>query len=661
MPERQSDPPAETPQVPVFPRLFSSVEIGSILLKNRIVHTATLMGFAVDGLPTQRHLDFYAQLASGGTGLIVSESMPVHPTGISLNAEIHAFNPNVVPGLRRISQAVHSSGAAIIAQIWHCGRQAVSTASGRALWAPSALPCPFNREVPKAVTLDEIAELVEAFAVAAAHAQLAGFDGVEVAAAHGYLIHQFLSPLSNIREDAYGGSVENRERLLFEIVDAIRARCSRKFLVSVRLSADEFLPGGFTVHDTRQLVQRLSDRREVDLLSISAGTHASVGPMVGDWSVPRGNLVHLAGAIREVASGTPIVAVGRIVEAAQAEEILESGQADLIGLSRALLADPFWPSKARHGRPDEIRPCIACNECENQLFKGAAVTCAVNPLPTPVPTGGGAPAAPGWTRRVIVVGGGPAGLEAARSAALRRHRVSLFEAESELGGQLRQLRSIPNRHEVGEIVRFLTNELVRLGVEVQLERHMNASDVLALDADAIIVATGAVAAPFRIPGTGLPVLTIEEAITSSRDLGERLLLLDAGAHHQRLLAAAEYLCTAQRTLHIVTPATALGLDVSPTSLVGIMGRLRPSAYFWPLSTVREVHAGSVVMEDIPSGRRWELTDVDGVVVAGIPCASDQLFHELRQRLPLALSAGDCIAPRGIQQAIYEGRVAGSAV
>jgi hypothetical protein len=213
---------------------------------------------------------------------------------------------------------------------------------------------------------------------------------------------------------------------------------------------------------------------------------------------------------------------------------------------------------------------------------------------------------------------------------------------------------------VGEIIRFLNDELVRLGVDVHLDRRMNASDVLGLDADAVIVATGAVAAPLRIPGAGLPVLTVEEAMASSHGLGTRLLLLDAGAHHQRLLAAAEFLCSDQRTLHIVTPATMLGLDVSPTSLVGIMDRLRQSAYLWPLSTVRGVEAGRVLMEDIPDGRRWEL-DVDGMVVASSPLATDQLFHELRQRLALTLSAGDCIAPRGIQQAVYEGRLAGSAV
>jgi hypothetical protein len=510
------------------------------------------------------------------------------------------------------------------------------------------------------MTLDEIAELVEAFAVAAGHAQLAEFEGVEVAAAHGYLIHQFLSPLSNVRDDAYGGSTENRERFLFEVLDAIRARCGADFVVGVRLSADELLPGGFTVPDTKQLVQRLSHRRDVDFLSISAGTHASIGPMVGDWSVPRGNLVHFASAIREVASGTPIIAVGRIVEPAQAEEILAAGQADLIGLSRALLADPFWPSKARMGRPSEIRPCIACNECENQLFKGAAVDCAVNPLAIPVPAEGVEPVPPARKKRVIVVGGGPAGLEAARTAALRRHTVLLFEAGSELGGQLRQLRAVPNRQEVGEILRFLKDELDRLGVDVHLERRMNASDVLELDADAVIVATGAVAAPWRVPGAGLPVLTVEKAMTSSHELGARLLLFDAGAHHQRVLAAAELLCTDQRTLHLVTPATTLGLDVSPTSLVGIMERLRRSAYLWPLSTVRGVEAGRALMEDIPNGRRWEL-DVDGMVVASSPLASDQLFQELRQRLPLTLSAGDCIAPRGIQQAVYEGRLVGSAV
>src|SRR5262249_22895954 len=248
-------------------------------------------------------------------------------------------------------------------QLWHCGRQGSSTVTGLPLIAPSAVACPVAGETPEPMTIEQIGDLVAAFAGAAQAFGDAGFDGVEIAGGHGYLVHQFLSPLSNLRSDSYGGSETNRERFLMEILDAIRTSCEADFIVGVRLSADEFLSGGFTLEDSCRLVRRLSARGDVDLVSVSAGTHASVEQMGGDWAVPRGNLVHLAHAIRAVSAGLPVMACGRIVDPDQAEASLKRGDADLIALARALIADPFWPAKASGGRAARIRPCIACNDC----------------------------------------------------------------------------------------------------------------------------------------------------------------------------------------------------------------------------------------------------------------------------------------------------------
>jgi 2,4-dienoyl-CoA reductase-like NADH-dependent reductase (Old Yellow Enzyme family) len=265
--------------LPAFPLLFSPLQAGSLRLRNRVVSTAHLTAFAETGLPTPRHVAYYAERARGGVALVVLESTPVHPTGNAFSRSIRPYDLRARPGLARIADAVHGHGAAVVAQLWHCGRQGSSAVTGMPLWAPSAVACPVSREVPKKMTLGEIRELVEAFGSTAREFLAAGFDGVEVAAGHGYLVHQFLSPLSNVRTDAFGGSDGNRARFLEETLDCIRASCGDDFVLGVRVSADELLPGGFTVQDSVRLVRRLARRGTVDYLSISAGTHASVEQM----------------------------------------------------------------------------------------------------------------------------------------------------------------------------------------------------------------------------------------------------------------------------------------------------------------------------------------------------------------------------------------------
>jgi 2,4-dienoyl-CoA reductase-like NADH-dependent reductase (Old Yellow Enzyme family) len=643
-----------------FPHLFSAINVGTLRLRNRIVAASTLTGFAEGGLPSERHVQFYGGLARGGAALIVTESTPVHPTGVSLEREIWGFDPRVVPGLRRIAEVVHREGARVLGQVWHCGRQATSRASGLALWAPSAVACPVNREVPKAMTQSEIRELVEGFARTSAHARQAGFDGVEIAAGHGYLIHQFLSPLSNFRDDAYGGNAENRRRLLFEVLDAIRERCGEDFSVCVRLSADELLPGGFSIEDTKGLVRLLAGRGDVSLLSISAGTHASVGQMVGDWSVPRGNLTYLAKAVR-LSTQVPVIVAGRIVEPVQAEAILDAGEADLIGMSRALLADPFWPLKARSGQASQTRPCIACNECENLLFQGVPISCAVNPSLSVDDS----PLEPAMRSmrpyRVVVVGGGPAGLEAARAAALRGHRVSLLEAETELGGQVRILLRLANRAEFGTILAFLIRELSRLGVDVRLSCRADRETIEALEPDLVVVTTGSTSQPYAIPNDGsIHMINVEESMTAAtQDGGKRLVVVDAGAHHQRLLAAAEFQTSMGMEVHVVTPSSAIGIDISPISLGGILERLRAGGCrVWPLVELHSIRGGNARLQDVPSGRRWTLRRVDRVIVAGPGRPNDSLVPALQGNPFRVVAAGDCVAPRGLQDAIREGHAAG---
>jgi 2,4-dienoyl-CoA reductase-like NADH-dependent reductase (Old Yellow Enzyme family) len=651
--------PLRASDVPAFPLLFSPLRVGPLRLRNRVVSTAHLTGFAKGGLPTSRHVDYYGEKARGGVALVVLESLPVHPTGNAFARAIRPYDRRALPGLRRIAEAVHEGGAAVVAQLWHCGRQGSSRTTGRPLWAPSALACPVNGELPREMSRDDIREVVDAFAAVAQTLLSAGFDGVELAAAHGYLVHEFLSPLSNRRTDEYGGSDADRARFLDETLDAVRARCGRGLALGVRLSADEFLPGGLGLDDTVRLVRRLARQGGVDYVSVSAGTHASVEQMVGDWSVPRGNLVPLADAVRRAAEGIPVVACGRIVEPGQAEEILQRGQADLVGLARALIADADWAMKACAGRPRSIRPCIACNNCEARLFHGLPIACAVNPdladghLPAQPAT---APA------NVVVAGGGPAGMEAARTAALRGHRVVLLEQAPALGGQLRLVRQLGTRAEFARIVAFLERELARLRVDVRLGCRADTDSISSLAPDAVVVATGSFAPRARHEGGSPRIMTPEQLPGELSRLGRRVVVSDGGAGHDRLLAVAEAALADKREVIVVTPAPALGAGLSFISLAGIERRLRARrTRLFTRAVVRRIGPRRVDVEEFARGRLSSLQDVDSVVMVEPNRPEATLRNELDGQIPLLLSAGDCVAPRGLEQAIREGRAAGLAV
>jgi 2,4-dienoyl-CoA reductase-like NADH-dependent reductase (Old Yellow Enzyme family) len=625
-------------------------------LRNRIVSTAHVTGFAEAGLPTRAHVEYYGEKAQGGAGLIVLESTPVHPTGASFARAIRPYSRGATSGLRQIADAVHGGGSAVVGQLWHCGRQGSSAVTGMPLWAPSAVPCPVSREVPKAMTLAEIRELIDAFSTAALEFEAADFDGVELAAGHGYLVHQFLSPLSNFRTDSYGGSAERRSRFLEQILDGIRAACGRDFVLGVRLSADELLPGGFGIEDALQLVPRLI-RYDLDFVSVSAGTHASVEQMVGDWSVPRGNLVYLAQTLRANIDQIPVVACGRIVEPEQAEAILRRGEADLVGMTRALIADPHWGAKAARNQPGSIRPCIACNECESRLFKGQPIACAVNPALSEDADRVPRARVPGT---VIVVGGGPAGMEAARIAALRGHRVLLYEQEDALGGQLRVIQALGTRTEFGRIQAFLERELERLGVEVRRGRRADAEMLVGARPDAVILATGSIGEePACAPG-GLPKVTIPERLQARRDsLGSRVVVWDRESSHDRLLAVAESVLAEGREVFVVTPSAAPGTDISFISLTGILRRLKAGhARLLTQTDLRQIGNGFLEVEEMLTGQISRLHEIDTIVMVTRTRPETTLLDELTGKISRLFAAGDCVAPRGLEHAFRGGRAAG---
>ncbi|MBI4506559.1 MAG: mycofactocin system FadH/OYE family oxidoreductase 2, partial [Chloroflexi bacterium] len=362
---------------PSFPFLFSPLRVGRATVRNRIVVTAHGKGYALDGLPNARMAAYYAERARGGVGLVVTEATVVHPTGRHRPGVVLGYEPASVPGFRRIAQVVHEHGALVVGQLFHPGLVAAGQLSLLPVWS-SSRQLGGGSEYTHALDRDEIRELIRGFATTAAHMRQAGYDGVEVHAGHGYLLQQFISPLFNRRSDEYGGSLEKRLRLCVEVVDAVRAAIGPQSVVGLRLSAHEFADGGLTPDDAAEIAQRLEATGQLDYISVSAGNRASYWAVIPPMDLPPAVFTPFAQTVKQRIR-LPVVACGRINDPAVAEEVLAAGRADLVGMTRALLADPALPLKAQSGRADEIRRCIACLQACRGTTIGKPVTCVVNP------------------------------------------------------------------------------------------------------------------------------------------------------------------------------------------------------------------------------------------------------------------------------------------
>lgn len=514
--------------------LLGPLRIGSIELAHRMVLSPMEVDYnEPGGAPTQRTIDHYAERARGGAALVVVEATCVDtPVGRLSPAQLRLDDDAVLPALRRLVAAVHEAGAAVgtkvAIQLQHAGRRTSMALTGRLPVAPSAIPN-HRGETPHELDEEEIATIVERFAEAAARAQLAGFDAVEIHGAHAYLVAQFLSPMHNRRQDRYGGSVENRARFLLEIVAAIRRRVGRSFPLLCRLSAFELeageearpLPGGLTLADT-VATARLLEQAGVDALDISATAAGS--PRVHPMAWPEGFLLDAAAQVRAAVT-VPVGVTSRVpLEAAAAA--IARGELDMVRLGRAMLADPAIPAKVLAGRETEVRPCIYCNLCLDPAHRRPGAMCAVNPrlghegeLPDPAAVPAAKP------RTVVVAGGGAAGLETARVAALRGHRVHLFERREELGGQLR----VPSKEGAAGVTwRSLLDHLVERveasSVTIHRGRDLDAEALAQIAPEVLVVATGARTGPAAFAGPASSAGPANPAHTAV----EALEALDAG-------------------------------------------------------------------------------------------------------------------------------------
>ena len=652
-----------------YPSLMSPLQLGPLRTRNRVVGAPHGTSLGEDNLVSDSNVAYYREKARGGAAIIITESMRVHQTGLPYAGGIALFDPRNKDRLPRIPEAVHAEGGLVFAQLNHAGRNMKPGFTGRTLWSPSPIASPLHGEIPHEMDQGDIEELIAAFADCAARAHAAGFDGVEIHGAHGYLLQQFLSPWCNHRTDGYGGSFDNRVRLALEVAQAVRAAVPRSKVVGMRLSAEEWIEEGIHLDEMTEVARRVATSGCVDYLHVSTSTyHPDSWPnQIPDMHMPMAPFVEHAAAIKAAVKDFPVavIAVGRIHEPRIAESVIADGKADMVAMARQLIADPHWPRKVAENRTAEIRACIACNQgCVGRLALGQSIRCVVNPAAGREKDWGSwtlEPAArPG---RVVVVGAGPAGLEAARVAALRGHRVTILEKAASVGGQVNDAILAPGRADFGKLVRFLAAEVERLGVEVRLSTAASAESVLAMAPDAVVVATGAAQAPVGESAVrALDAVSALKQLTNGTLAPPRHAVIVAEIGQYQAYGLAEALAAAGSRVELVTAKPAIAWQIPQVSVIPLQKRLRKGrVQIHAASTVTVADGGTLRLKSSLRDAVLALDGVDLLVHARLPVPEDRVARELRARMKAVHVIGDCAAPRGAQEAMSEGHRVGRLV
>ena len=648
--------------------LWTPLELGPVTVRNRIVFSAHLTNYARDGRPTEQHAAYYAARAAGGAGLIITEEHSTHPTDWPYEKLIHGFHRDVIPGYRRITEAVHRHRVPIFAQINHNGGQASSMYTRLPVWAPSPVADPLFREVPKAVTHAEIEEIVAGYATVAEHCAEGGFDGIELQCSHSSIVRGFLSPATNRRTDAYGGSLANRARLLLDIVAAVRRVIGNRLALGVRLCGDELIEGGTTIDEAVEVARMVEATGQVDYINTSIGVATATLFMIeASMHVPPGYALFIPSAIRKAVE-LPVVGVGRFKDPLQAERALAEGHCDLVGVVRGQIADPDFAVKARAGATEDIRLCLSCNqECVGRMGLNRWLGCIENPrtgreaslasaAPDLVAERGAA------RRRVLVVGAGPGGLQAAIAAARAGHEVTVLEREAEPGGQVRLAASVPNRAELGDMVRNQVTECRRVGVTIECGVEADVETVLARRPDHVVVATGAVATRPWWVGADVPnACDVRDVLTgAARPDGDVVVIDEIGFHHAT--SVAELLADRGCRVEVVTPGMVVGQD---------LGITLDMEQWWIRATAKGIvqstdlvpmgfDGTTLTLLHHPTGTNVERTPA--WVVLAVPAApAEQLYLDLKAAGVRVERVGDCVAPRRAHAAVIEGERVGAAI
>jgi 2,4-dienoyl-CoA reductase-like NADH-dependent reductase (Old Yellow Enzyme family) len=648
----------------IFPHLFAPLTIRGVVLRNRILSTGHDTVLPVDGTVNAALIAYHRARARGGVGLIVTQVAGVHETARYTSHLLMATEDGCIPGYRALAEAVHAEGAAVCAQLFHPGREIMESADGllAVAYAPSSVPNERFHVMPRALSAGMIGEIVAGYAAAARRMRAAGLDGVEVVASHGYLPSQFLNPRVNLRSDAYGGDEAGRQRFLAEVLQAIRRATDEDFVVGLRISAGEREEDGLTADEA--LAACVALEGDLDYVNVTTGTSATLGGAVHiapPMAFAPGYLAPDAAAFKR-ALRVPVFVAGRINQPQEAEAILAAGQADMCGMTRAMIADPEMPAKAARGAVDDIRACIGCNQaCIGHFHKGLPVSCIQHPeTGRELIYGDLVPAA--RRKRVMVVGAGPAGMKAAVTAAKRGHEVTLWDAAAQPGGQALLAQLLPGRAEFGGIVTNLMREVER--AQVRLHRGVRVTEEVlrAERPNAVILATGAVPHVPDLPTDGgVQMVTAWQVLRGEVKVGARVVVADwrcdwiGPGVAEALAKAGSSVVLAVNGLHAGEVLPLYVRDTIAAALHRLRVEVRPYARLY--GTAGE----TVFLQHTPSGEAMEVEGVQTVVLCLGHRPVDDLA-EVVERLGIEVHmAGDCLAPRTAEEAVFEGLKAGVAV
>lgn len=633
-------------------RLFEPILINSLRLKNRILMPCLDPGFAGEGgVVNPRLIDYFTKRAKGGVAFIMLGPAVFDPVGIGGKSEYRIYRDEILEGLSTLVEAIHSCGVPVGLQLHHAGRQANPDLISANAVAPSAIPCPVRKFTPKALKIPEIERIILQYGEFARRVKQLGFDALEVHGSHGYLIAEFLSSYSNARKDRYGGSLENRTRFAFQIIEEVRKNVGADFPIFFRIPGEEHVPGGLSKEET-SLIAKLMEEAGADAIDVSAGNYKTAEWIVPPMILPRGCNVRAAETIKRKVS-VPVIVAGRINGPELAEEILRQGKADVIAMARGLVADPDLPIKTREGRAEEIRRCIACNVCIDHLFQDKDIVCTVNPevgresefelKPAP------------QRKRVMIIGGGPGGMEAARVAGLRGHEVTLYEEHHRLGGRIEAACQASIKEEMKGLLEYYEAVLKPLGVNIRLNTKVDIDMVSQMNPDAIVMATGSVPLLPGIPGVHLShVVQAVDVLLDRVKIEDKAAIIGGGT-----VGCEVAIFLAERgvdvTLLEMFPYVAHGIP----RLVGkMMKDIMIELGVDIMTNRRVVHISEeqVIHED-PEKKRASLPVAQVVLAMGSKPRND-LARSLKDLVGENYLIGDCLEPRRALEAISEGAEVG---